>query len=197
MRVVSTIAFALGLLILPARAADLPDQNATYSAQRIMDTGGVQLVGQVNHDHGKERWESSQEGMAQVTIMRPDLAKLIMYMPHLNMAMELPLDSGPQFGLPTDPNGPQPEAVGQEDIAGEATTKYRVEVDDGTATPFIVFSWVTDDGIVMRTEGKGPDGEFVMYLTQLTRGPQDAALFEIPAGAQLMPINPALLEQLK
>ena len=34
-----------------------------------------------------------------------------------------------------------------------------------------------------------------MYLTDLKRGPQDAALFEMPAGAQLMPINPAILEQ--
>ena len=156
MRVCAIIAAALGLFILPAVAADLPVANTAYSAQRIMDAGGAQLVGQVNHDHGKERWEISQDGMAQVTIVRPDLAKMIMYMPRLNMAMELPLDSGPQFSLPADHNGPQPEEVGREEIAGEATTKYRVEVDDGTDTPFIVFSWVTDDGIVMRTEGQGP-----------------------------------------
>ena len=52
-------------------------------------------------------------------------------------------------------------------------------------------------GIIMRIEGAGPEGEFVMYLTGLSRGPQDAALFEMPAGAQLMPINPAMLKQPK
>ena len=55
MRVCAIIAAALGLFILPAVAADLPVANAAYSAQRIMDAGGAQLVGQVNHDHGKER----------------------------------------------------------------------------------------------------------------------------------------------
>ena len=49
----------------------------------------------------------------------------------------------------------------------------------------------------MRIEGRGPEGEFAMYLTGLSRGPQDAALFEMPAGAQLMPINPAMLKQPK
>ncbi len=87
--------------------------------------------------------------------------------------------------------------MGREDVAGESTTKYRTEVDNGTDAPFIVLSWVTDDGVVMRIEGRGPEGEFAMYLTGLSRGRQDAALFEMPAGAQLMPINPAMLKQPK
>ncbi len=133
-------------------------------------------------------------GMPQVTIMRPDLGKLIMYMPQMNMAMEMALDGNPQTGLPSDSAGPKPVAVGREDVGGESVTKYRTEVDNGTGTPFTVLSWVTDDGIVMRTEGSGPEGTFVMYLKALSRGPQDAALFEIPAGAQVMPANPAMFK---
>ncbi len=161
-----------------------------------METGGVQIItGPVYHDRGKERWEVSMGGMPQVTIMRPDLGKLIMYMPQMNMGMELALGRDPQFGLP--PDHTEPKAVGREDVAGESTTLYRTEVDNGTDAPFIVFSWVTDDGIIMRIEGRGPEGEFVMYLKGLSRGPQDAALFEMPAGAQLMPTNPAMLSQPK
>ena len=85
--------------------------------------------------------------------------------------------------------------MGREDVAGESTTKYRTEVDNGTDAPFVVFSWVTDDGIIMRIEGSGPEGDFVMYLKELSRGPQDAALFEMPVGAQLMPTNPAMFNR--
>jgi hypothetical protein len=111
--------------------------------------------------------------------------------------MEMALDGGPQFNMPADHTGPDPKIVGREDVAGEPTTKYRTEVDDGTGAPFIVFSWVTDDGIAMRIEGKGPEGDFAMYLKDLARGPQDAALFEMPAGAQIVPANPAMLNQPK
>ncbi len=198
MRIWSIVALALGLFILPAVAADLPVSNAAYSAQRVMETAGAQIMsGPVYHDRGKERWEVSKGGMPQVMIMRPDLGKLIMYMPRMNMGMELALDGDPRFGLPADHAGPKPKAVGREDVAGESTTKYRTEIDNGTDAPFIVSSWVTDDGIIMRIEGRGPEGEFVMYLKGLSRGPQDAALFEMPAGAQLMPTNPALLSQPK
>ncbi len=197
MRIWSIFAIALGLFILPAVAADVPVPNAAYSAQRVMESGGVQITGPVYHDRGKERWEISEAGMPQVTIMRPDLGKMIMYMPQMNMGMELALDGDPRFGLPADHAGPKPKAVGREDMAGESTTKFRTEVDNGADAPFTVFSWVTDDGIVMRNQGSGPEGEFVMYLKGLSRGPQDAALFEMPAGAQLMPINPARLNQPK
>ncbi len=195
MRVWLIIAGALGLFILPAGATDVPVPNAAYSAQRIMEAGGVQITGQVYHDRGKERWETSMGGTPQVRIMRPDLGKLIMYMPQMNMAMEMALEEDLKIGLPDDHTGPRPKAMGREDVAGESTTKYRTEVDNGTDAPFIVLSWVTDDGVVMRIEGRGSEGEFAMYLTGLSRGRQDAALFEMPAGAQLMPINPAMLKQ--
>ncbi len=197
MKTWKTIVVALGLVMPLAAGADMPEPNAAYSAQRVMDAGGLQMTGKIHHDHGKERWERSQDGITQVMIMRPDLGQMIMYMPDLNMAMELPLEGGPQFGPPIDPNGPQPEAVGVEDVGGESTTKYRVDVDDGGGATMTVFSWVTDDGIVMRVEGKGADGDFATYLTEVSRGPQDAALFEVPEGAQTMPVNPALLQQLQ
>lgn len=101
-----------------------------------METGGGQITGQVYHDRGKERWEVSMGGMPQVRIMRPDLGKMIMYMPQMNMGMELALDGDPQFGLPADHTGPEPKAVGREDVAGESTTKYRTEVDNGTDAPY-------------------------------------------------------------
>lgn len=198
MKILAIIAVVLTYLAQPAMAAEWPQPNAAYSAQRVMDGDGAQLTGQLYHDHGKERWVSNMGGMEQVRIMRPDLGKLFMYMPQMNMAMEMPLGDDFQFGPPpADYDGPVPRAMGREQISGEATTMYRTEVNDPQDGLFVVTSWVTDDGIVMRMEGKGARGGFAMYLEGLARGPQDAALFELPPGAQLMPMNPALLDQFK
>ncbi|MHA1564405.1 MAG: hypothetical protein ACTSX7_03740 [Alphaproteobacteria bacterium] len=181
----------------PAVAAEWPKPDAAYSAQRIMDAGGMQINGQIYHDQGKERWESNTGGMSMVRIMRPDLGKLLMYMPQMNMAMEMPLDGGANFAGPSvDYDGPEPEAIGRETMGGEPTTKFQTQIDDGGSL-FTMTAWVTDDGIVMRMEGQGGEGTFAMYLEGLSRGPQDAALFELPAGAQVMPANPALLEQFR
>ncbi len=181
----------------PAMAAEWPKPNAEYSAQRVMEAEGAPLLtGQINHDRGRERWESNMGGMQVVRIMRPDLGKLLMFLPLLNMAMELPLSDDGQFGPPpADADGPTPEAVGKENMGGESTTIFRTEVNDPQDGLFVVTSWVTDDGIVMRMEGNGSQGNFAMYLEGMERGAQDAALFELPQGVPLMPANPALLEQ--
>lgn len=181
----------------PVMAAEWPTPDASYSAQRVMESEGAPLLtGQINHDRGKERWESNMGGMQVVRIMRPDLGKLLMFMPALNMAMEMPLPDDVQFGPPpADSDGPKPEAVGTENMGGESTTVFRTEVNDPQDGLFVVKSWVTDDGIVMRMEGTGSQGSFAMYLEGMNRGAQDAALFELPQGVPLMPANPALLEQ--
>lgn len=72
-----------------------------------METGGVQITGQVYHDRGKERREVSMGGM-----------------PQMNMGMELTLDGDPRFGLPAGHAGPEPKAAGRRpvrDAGGGAT----------------------------------------------------------------------------
>ena len=86
-------------------------------------------------------------------------------------------------------------SVGQDVIAGEQTTKYKVAGNEGTG-PYTVFFWMTDDGITMRTEGSSSESSFEMHLDGLQRGAQPAALFEVPAGVQLMPANPAMMNQM-
>jgi hypothetical protein len=78
----------------------------------------------------------------------------------------------------------QPEEIGRETVAGEATTKYRVTVEGRT-----IFIWATEDGIPLRMEDESAEGRFVIELTNLKRGPQPDELFEVPAGVQNMPIS--------
>jgi hypothetical protein len=195
MRFWSALLLAMALLSVPAAAGSWPTPNAAYQGTRVMNAEGMQMSGRLFHDHGKERWEVNMEGMTQVMIMRPDLEKMFMFMPEMNMAMEMPLTFGGNVPSPDRYAGSEPEVVGQEVIAGEQTTKYKVEGDEGTG-PYMVFFWMTEDGITMRTEGSSAEGSFEMYLDGLQRGAQPAALFEVPAGVQLMPANPAMMNQM-
>jgi len=178
-----------------AQAADWPRPQASFSATRVMASGGMQLSGPLYHDHGKERWERDAQGMQQVMIMRPDLQKAFMLMPQMNMAIEMALGDAPSVPSPETYAQGEPVAVGQESIAGEATTRYRSEGQSARG-PFVMHFWVTADGIVMRMQGESPDGSLESRLEGLRRGPQDSALFELPPGVQAMPVNPAMLQQM-
>ena len=184
-----------GLLSGPAAADSWPTPEAAYQATRVMDAGSMQMSGRLYHDRGKERWEVAMQGMAQVMILRPDLEKMFMLMPEMNMAMEMPFVFGANMPAPEGYAGNAPEVVGREVIAGEETTKYKFAGDDGTG-PYTVFYWLTDDGITLRTEGSSPQGSFAMRLDGLDRGDQPPELFELPAGVQVMPADPAMMNQM-
>ena len=187
--------FVLALISEPAAAGSWPNSNTAYQATRVIESGGVLMSGRVFHDHGKERWETNMEGMTQVMIMRPDLEKVFMVMPQVNMAMEMPLNDGSKVPTPERYQEAEPEIVGQEVVAGEQTTKYKIEGNEGTG-PYTVFFWITDDGITMRTQASSVEGSFEMHLEDLQRGTQPSELFEVPAGTQIMPANPAMMNQM-
>ena len=178
MRCCAAFWLALVLASGPAAADSWPTPAAAYQATRVMDTGGMQMSGRLFHDRGKERWEVEMQGMTQVMILRPDLDKMFMLMPEMNMAMEMPFAFGANIPSPERHAGNEPEVVGQEVIAGEETTKYKFE---------------GDDGITLRTEGSSAQGSFAMHLDGLDRGDQPADLFELPAGVQVMPADPAMM----
>ncbi len=195
MRFWSALMLAMALVSAPAAAESWPTPKASYQATRVVNSGNLQMSGRLFHDRRKERWEMSMEGMTQVMIMRPDLQKMFMLMPQMNMAMEMPLTQGGKVPTPDRYAGIEPDVVGQEVIAGEQTTKYKVEGDEGTG-PYTVFFWMTDDGITMRTQTSSAEGSFEMHLEDLQRGAQSASLFEVPAGVQVMPANPAMMNQM-
>jgi hypothetical protein len=178
-----------------ARAADWPKPEASYSATRVMASGGMSLSGPLYHDHGKERWERAAKGMQQVMILRPDLQKAFMVMPQMNMAIEMGLADAPSVPSPEKYAQGAPVAVGQATIDGETTTEYRSEGQTARG-PFVMRFWVTADGIVMKMQGESPEGIFESRLENLRRGPQDPALFELPPGVQAMPVNPAMMRQM-
>lgn len=67
-------------------------------------------------------------------------------------------------------------------VAGENGAEWTKTTEaDGTDTVC-----VTDDGIILRATD---DGRVVWETTRVQRGPQDAALFELPPGVQVMDLG--------
>ncbi|MDO8839018.1 MAG: hypothetical protein Q7V31_08805 [Parvibaculum sp.] len=167
-----------------AAAATLTPPDTAYSATRVVEAAGMTISGAIYYDHGRERWETSMQGMRQVSILLPDEKKLLMYMPDMNMAMEMGAGDVADYGIgEIYDEGIEAEELGEESVEGERTTKYRIDRDDVAAT---IFVWMTRDGIPMKAEGAGAEGRFSMLLTNLTRGAQDPALFRLPDGVTAM-----------
>lgn len=182
------------LLILPVlfiavhvNAATLGLPETGYSATRIVNASGIQMSGTVHAQDGNERWETVTEGMRSISILLPKEGRFLIYMPDMNMAMEMNADgAAQQYGF--EPLRDEVDAVeeGSEVIEGETVTRYRVSVPDGDVSEMRV--WMTADGIPIKMAGSSPEGDFTMLLKDLKRGNQDASLFRLPAGVMPMQI---------
>jgi hypothetical protein len=178
---------ALPFIILAAHAhaATLRLPETGYSATRIVQASGMAFSGKVHAQNGKERWETVNQGVRSVSILLPEEGRFLLYMPDMNMAMEMNAESAAQqYGF--EPLRDEVEAVeeGSDMIEGENTTRYRVTVPDGDVSEMRV--WLTADGIPLKMTGSSPEGDFTMLLKDLKRGDQDAALFRLPAGVTPM-----------
>ncbi|MEQ8266320.1 MAG: DUF4412 domain-containing protein [Parvibaculum sp.] len=182
--IVSTLIAAIALMV-PAHAATLTPPDVGYSATRTVNAAGTEISGKLYSENGNERWEMTMQGMRQISILRPDQQKIFMYMPDMNMAMEMGREEAKTYGIEQIPESVEAEAIGEETIDGEQTTKYRV-IPTEKMGDVDVTVWLTEDGIPVKAAGESPRGPFTMQLTNLERGTQDAALFELPAGVTPM-----------
>ncbi|ABS62043.1 hypothetical protein Plav_0420 [Parvibaculum lavamentivorans DS-1] len=180
-------AFAAALLFAgqPASAVTLTPPDTGYSATRIVNASGREISGQLYSENGNERWEMTMQGMRQVSILRHGEGRMFLYMPDMNMAMEMGQEEAANYGVEKLLGGVEAEEIGRETVEGEATTKYRV-LPGQTAQKGDATIWVTEDGIPVKAEGSSAQGNFSMRLTNLQRGPQDPGLFELPAGVSAM-----------
>lgn len=165
-------------------AAEAP--KVEYSADSSMEMESGAMKGHVYSAPGKERREMEQGGKKMITIMRRDKKVVWMLMPEQKMYMESPMnDSNPQPG-----NTPsfkiEQTVVGPDTVNGIKTTKGKVIMTDSKGAKMGGFMWTTADGIAVKTDvlamDKGSKMRMKSELTNLKVGPQDPALFEIPAG---------------
>jgi hypothetical protein len=186
--------FALLVLAGSALAEHLPAPSAQYQARQSLTVNGAVLESVIHHDHGKERRESRVDGLSNLLIIRPDQPKAIVIQPESKMAMQIDA-TDPEVGVvPTALAGLDAKPLGPETLSGEKVVKYKVQDSFPQGGGFDGLVWSTPDGIYVRIEGTVTDTagpiEMSMRLSDIKRGPQEAALFTPPPGLQMMDMAP-------
>ena len=179
-------AFVGGIAVSIGRAtgtegAELP----AFSADATMETEEHQLTSQVYYQPGMVRDVTDAGGMEMVTIQRYDLGKVWVLMGQ-GMYMESEIgeaEQAPEYKLV------ERSVVGTETIDGVETTKYKT-IYEGPDGRFGGFTWFTEDNIAIKgfmvSETKGEKHRIKWTLTNIQRGDQPDALFNLPAGAKPM-----------
>jgi hypothetical protein len=197
-RLVIACSAAIGLVAAPALADKLPLPKASYSADVVFTAKGKSEPGKIFVDGPKERRElTTVTGLKTVIIIRRDKGKVYDLKPksHLAVAMRIAAaEAAGKTGAPgTDIDsfyGADVESQGLETIDGLLTTKYAIRIDGGPDLTVDATVWATDDGIIVRVVGRtsidSDNTPARMELKNIVRGPQDAALFEIPAGMDML-----------
>jgi hypothetical protein len=183
----------------PALADKLPLPKASYSADVTFESKGRESKGHINVDGPKERREiKSPAGQTVVAIIRRDKGRVYNLKPQRHLAIALRVaaaEAAGDIGVPgVDIDalyGAEATPQGTETVAGLQTTKYGIEIKEPAGDLTVDATvWCTDDGIIARVVGKTSlDAEYPparMELKNITKGPQDAALFEVPPGMSIL-----------
>ena len=157
-----------------------------YSADlTITMKQGMTIQAKSYLDGDKMRSEMSMNGMDMATIVRKDKQKIYQVMAAQKMAMEMDYDPAKFMkGRTAAAFGPEGtfELIGPETVDGVATTKYKVTSDK---TKQVFYFWL-DVARKVPVQMAAADGSLTVKWTNFTAGPQDASLFEVPAGYQVM-----------
>jgi hypothetical protein len=163
---------------------DVGDVQTSFAGDAVLETEEMTANARVYYQPGMVRDEMDVGGQQMVIIRRFDLQKVWTIMGQ-GMYMENEADQGsqqaPEYRLVSR------EMIGPEIVNGMATIKYKsvYESKDGR---FGGFTWYTDDNIAVKGflvhETKGEKQRFKLEFTNLERGAQDDAKFEVPAGYQ-------------
>ncbi|MEZ5938682.1 MAG: hypothetical protein R3C52_10760 [Hyphomonadaceae bacterium] len=178
--------------------AVLGPPTQAYEGQRTIVTPDVSLVQSVHSKPGKNRTESTISGQSVIQIWRDDYKKLWSISPNEGFAMEIPYGSDQArnpIGVPDEETALlEKRFIGRETVNGVATEHYymRATLSGGGSTTGDV--WATPSRITVRmrmtqTEPGSAPQQIAYDLTNLKIADQPDALFEVPAGYQVMSLG--------
>lgn len=181
MRVKAFVVFVLVLgMALWASAVYAED----FSADMVSVSSEGSFTGKIYVSGDKSRIEMPEA----ITISRLDQKVTWMLMPGEKVYMEQPINARAIAGTRERMDGEiERIAEGKETVNGMATTKYRVtfEVAGKRET---VFQWI-DEGTHFPVKTAAIDNSWSSEFKNIQTGPQDPALFEIPADYQKMSMD--------
>jgi len=183
--------FSLVLMVLLFGAVSCAPRIVAegYSADIVSGMGQIKIKGKVYV--GRDRWRMEMidpTGKKMITISRADKGVSYVLMPEDKTYMESTM-RGSEGQMMMDlskkfPGEIERKKIGKETVSGIPCDKYKFvtkfATPMGEPTTLTVYTWVSQDGIPVKSET--PDGSMSSLLTNIKRGKQPAALFEIPAG---------------
>jgi hypothetical protein len=182
----SAHAFVGGIAVSMGRATNTEGAEIPpFSADAQIETEEHQITSRVYFQPGMVRDEADMGGMKMITIQRYDAGKVWVLM---GEGMYMETDIGKAQQAP-DYKLIERTMEGTEVINGEETTKYKT-VYEGPEGRFGGLTWFTRDNIAVKgfmvSETNGEKQRLKWSMTNVQRGDQPDALFELPAGAQPM-----------
>ena len=165
-------------LAAPSVRAD--ESTAQYSAIMHMSTERGDVEAKIFVIPGMKRMEMHDA----TQIIRFDKGVMWVLMPKQRMYMENPIPAAPGGG--DNLKYLEKKKLGKETVNGISTTKYKTVAEDPQGNRLEGFSWLTDDGILvkndMQLEAEGRKMQVKTEISDLKVGQQDPALFEVPQG---------------
>lgn len=171
---------AAGIDLGAACAEPMPRPATDYAATARTTGDGPEM--KLAHGGGRVRLDMTMSGLpgTMTGLLDTKRGRMVMMIPGMEkMAVEIELPSDFAFAdLP--PDGTK---FGTDTVAGEACDLWRT---DGKAKSGPVEACITADGIVLRASATvNGKPQRVFEVIELTRGPQDPALFEVPKGVKV------------
>jgi hypothetical protein len=178
------LAMAASFVLLFAAAA--PAQE--FSADVVTTSKDGNFIGKLYVAKDKVRMENAQS----IMISRLDKDIMWLCLPDQKMYMEQPINMS-SFAASAEkmPGEMNRELLGQEEIDGHMTDKYKVSYSfqGSSGTTYV---WITkDSSIPIKTQAG--DGSWKMEYKNFKAGAQSASMFELPAGYQKLSMDPSAM----
>jgi hypothetical protein len=175
------LVFGPAPLLLAQDAAPPVTFDKSYSADQLITTrDGNTINSKLYCDNGRIRTEMTAEGMT--IIILPDQQKAYTVMDSQKMVMVMPYDPAKykKFMIGTPGFQGTTEAAGTDTVDGVACNKYKLTTDGK------VYDLWTNTATKQPVKLAVEDGSFVLVWKNYQAGPQDPALFQVPAGYQMV-----------
>jgi len=167
------------MLVLGAAAGELE-----FSADVQTTVKGVTTGSKMSFGGDKWRLETTAAGKTTVSIARQDRKLVWVLLPEQQLYMEQKMKPEQQRGLTQRMAGElKRQKLGSETVNGMVCDKYEVTYKEG-AKRSKLYQWMSADGWPVRSAAL--DGSWRTEFNNIKKGAQPAALFEVPAGYNLI-----------
>ena len=191
MHLLRLVLIVAGYCLLPLLHADdaAPfTMEKHYSADVVITSPqSGNITSKTYVDDEKTRSDVTASGMNMAIIVRKDKQKVYQLLPAQKMAMEMPYDPERFKDDASSGLGPKGkfDLIGPDGVDGIACTKYKVTPESGKE---VFFFWL-DAAKKVPVQMTDEAGTLKVRWKNFKAGPQDASLFEVPAGFKLMPLK--------